>query len=200
MKRKIGYPAAVPMPVHPTSILTETNMQAPRTPMGKLSRLGQVLERALADPVETAGNFVHAASDLGSGIGAYVGDPSSECNQFALGDIGTISSLGMAGVGGFEYMNRPYWRYVGPNSRATFAAGGSVLPGTWLTRGSGFKAPFGEDFPLAKDRLQLPGLPEEVIPVKVPWNKYVGSGRGATRYPVIGSGGGIEFQVGGYVK
>ena len=73
---------------------------------------------------------------------------------------GTALTLAPSGGVG-RWMGRPFWRYVGPRSRSTI---------TWVTRGRGWKAPFGTNFAKAATKLHLAeygGHPTKVI--KVPY-------------------------------
>ena len=86
-----------------------------------------------------------------------------------------------------RYLGRPFWRYVGPLSKSK---------GRWLTRGRGWKPPYGKDFTKAKDKLQLPNMPNNVEKVKVPWYKPVrgpGKVKGKGDW---GRGGGTEYWKG----
>lgn len=96
-----------------------------------------------------------------------------------------------AGIGLQEYLGlrQPFWRYVGPNSKVN---------SPWLTRG--WEAPYGRDFVTAKDKLQMPHLPNDVIKAKVPWHQPVRGPRPALKedYSKLGwgSGGGQEWAKG----
>jgi RHS repeat-associated protein len=67
--------------------------------------------------------------------------------------------LTSGGVG--TWLGRPFWRYVGPHSSEAV---------TWLTRGWGWKPPFGRNFVEAANKLHLweyGGVPTDLI--KVPY-------------------------------
>jgi RHS repeat-associated protein len=105
-------------------------------------------------------------------------------------DVGMAAVLGgaLSGVGGglLKFLNRPYWRYVNP---------GSNPASNWLTRGRGWKPPYGRDFQRAQQMLQLPHMPTNVVRVDVTWWKYVAGPRRVQPWhnPQWGSGGGWEY-------
>ncbi len=68
---------------------------------------------------------------------------------------------------------------------------GSNPNGGYLTRG--INPPYGRNFDLAQDKLQLPNKPYDVRPVRVPWWEYVVGPRPATGNPQFGKGGGDEY-------
>jgi len=81
-----------------------------------------------------------------------------------------------------KWFARPFWRYVGPHSSKAI---------TWVTRGWGWKSPFGTNFVKAAEKLHLleyGGVPTDVIkvpyrmlkPIAGPrlvraWGKYTGA-------------------------
>jgi RHS repeat-associated protein len=87
-----------------------------------------------------------------------------------------------AGVG--QYLGRPFWRYIGPNSRPD---------GRWLTRGPGSNPPYGRNFDLARDQLQLPGRPADVVRAPSRWNEFIHGPRTVSGNPQYGGGGGVEY-------
>jgi len=89
--------------------------------------------------------------------------------------------------GAGRYLGRPFYRYVGPNSNPT---------PTWLTRGPGWRPPYGRNYGAAKDALQLPSTPTSVIKVKPPWYSPVRGPRSVAGNPNLGRGGGIEYYNG----
>ncbi len=95
----------------------------------------------------------------------------------------TATVLG-SGLGVGQYFGRPFWRYVGPESNPE---------SRWLTRGFGWKAPYGNDFSAATDALQLPHMPNNVESVDVPWYQPVIGPRQALDNPQFGPGGGLEY-------
>lgn len=93
------------------------------------------------------------------------------------------------GSGNLKWINRPYWRYIGPNSNPA---------SKWMTRSCGWKPPYGNNFDKAKDALQMPFKPTEVVRVDVPWYKIVRGPRPANLHPEWGTkGGGSEYYRGG---
>jgi len=76
----------------------------------------------------------------------------------------------------------PYWRYIGPESNPN---------SSWLTKG--WQPPYGNNYKLAKDKLQLPNMPDSVTKVDVPWWQPVTGPRTATKHPEWGSGSGPEW-------
>jgi hypothetical protein len=89
-------------------------------------------------------------------------------------------------------------RTAGFGSITSAPSDGTVLPGAWVSRTAGYGPPYGTDFELAKDQLSLPSMPNNVIPVNVPWDQYAGWGRAAKPVEGWGTGGGPEYRVGGY--
>lgn len=86
------------------------------------------------------------------------------------------------GVG--KWASRPFWRYTGPKSNPN---------SPWLTRGPGWKPPYGNNYSAAKDALQMPYMPNGVQQVKVPWWKPVIGPRKVSGNPQWGTGGGTEY-------
>jgi hypothetical protein len=80
--------------------------------------------------------------------------------------------------GAGEWAGRPFWRYVGPNSDPA---------SPWLTRGLGWKPPYGTDFGAAKDALQMPYMPTGIKQVSVSWWEPIIGPRQALKYPKYGA-------------
>ena len=118
--------------------------------------------------------------DYGMGLFASLWTP---CTSDA-----TLSTL-LAAEGAGRYSSRPFWRYVGPESDPA---------SPWLTRGIGWKPPFGEDMVGARNSLQLPHMPTNVTPVSVPWYEPVIGPRIVGGNPAWGYGGGLEYARGGF--
>jgi len=118
---------------------------------------------------------------FGSAIGGTFAALWTPCTSDA-----TFNTLLIA-EGAGRYLARPYWRYIGPNSSPQ---------GRWLTRGWGWRARYGEDFVAAKDALQLPYLPEEVIQVRPGMFEPVAGPRGVSGFAEFGNGGGVEYYRG----
>ena len=116
--------------------------------------------------------------------GNIVGEKGLEAPNPLLDPINYIGGIGSLGA---KWLSRPYWRYIGPNSSPTSA---------WMTRGCGWKPPYGKNFDKAKDALQMPFKPTAVKPVKVPWYKPVRGPRPAIKHPEWGKGGGPEYAKG----
>ena len=91
---------------------------------------------------------------------------------------------------------QPYWKYTRTGPQNIYNSEGNVAYGTWLTRG--FNKPYGHNWKLAKEKLQLPKISNKVTPVKVPWNKWVSGPRPAIKHPEWGSGGVYEWKIGGW--
>jgi hypothetical protein len=100
---------------------------------------------------------------------------------------GATATVLLAGEAGGRYESRPFWRYVGPESNPNSA---------WLSRGWGWNPEFGRDFPAAKDALQMPYMPNNVMRVKVPWWQPVVGPRPASGNEGFGAGGGLEWYRG----
>ncbi|HVN79874.1 MAG TPA: RHS repeat-associated core domain-containing protein, partial [Terriglobia bacterium] len=147
-------------------------------------------------------------ADVGEGagqdaLGFYIGiinDPTADSLERNAAWVGgffaalwtpctsdaTFTTLTSAwGVG--KWAGRPFWRYVGPRSNPNSG---------WLTRGWGWKPPYGADFKTAKEVLQLPNMPNAVKQVKVPWWKPVLGPRTVAGNPQWGMGGGWEYFLG----
>jgi len=92
--------------------------------------------------------------------------------------------IGGLGTGAIKWANRPYWRYIGSNSNPTSG---------WMTRGWGWKPPYGTNFSEAKNALQMPFEPTEVTRIDVPWYQPVRGPRPANLHPEWGGGGGSEY-------
>lgn len=90
------------------------------------------------------------------------------------------SALAIGGAIGYDWA-LPYWRYVGPNS---------LEDSPWVVRG--WEPPYGNDYNLAQDQLQLPNTPTDVVPVQNnPWNPVAGP-RPVSGNSQWGNGGGQE--------
>jgi RHS repeat-associated protein len=91
--------------------------------------------------------------------GAWAGGFLSALWTDETSDTTFLTLLTSGGVG--RWLGRPFWRYVGPHSSEAV---------TWLTRGWGWKPPFGRNFVEAANKLHLweyGGVPTDVI--KVPY-------------------------------
>ena len=101
-------------------------------------------------------------------------------------DTAASTALTLVGGGPQVLASRmPFWRYVGPSSRAD---------SPWLTVGWG--APFGMNFAAAKSALQLPHMPISVTKVSVPWWQPVVGPRVVSGNAQWGAGGGWEYAKG----
>ncbi len=98
-----------------------------------------------------------------------------------------VNYIGGFGIGILKWANRPYWRYIGPYSNPS---------SPWITRGLGWKPPYGSNLEKAKDALQLPFEPNALIRVDVPWYKLVRGPRTVNLHPEWGRGGGSEYYRG----
>lgn len=98
-----------------------------------------------------------------------------------------VNYVGGIGSGVWKWVNRPYWRYIGPNSNPA---------SKWMTRSCSWKPPYGNNFDKAKDALQMPFKPTGVVKVDVPWYKIVRGPRAANLHPEWGKGGGLEYYRG----
>ncbi|HKP03471.1 MAG TPA: RHS repeat-associated core domain-containing protein [Chthoniobacterales bacterium] len=100
-----------------------------------------------------------------------------------------------ASLGSYALNNvlHPFYRFLGPGSRAGFGTG------TWLTRGLIGKIPFGS-IANARSMLQIPtkSAVNEVVVAKNVWWRYIAGPRAATKFPKYGVGGGAEYRVGGW--
>jgi len=124
-------------------------------------------------------------------MGAWSPDWRDPCDQYGsfsrnvgIGSgvaLGIVAANPSAARGSFQ----PFWRYTGPKSNP--ASG-------WLTRGA--TAPYGRNFGMAKSGLQMPHMPSNVAPAKVPWYRPVAGPRPAVRNPQWGRGGGLEWHRG----
>jgi RHS repeat-associated protein len=95
----------------------------------------------------------------------------------------TFSILSTA-YGGGKFFSKDFYRYVGPQSNPA---------GRWLVLG---KPPYGNNYFLAKDALQLPHMPNQLVKAKVPWWQPVTGPRPALLNPQWGTGGGSEWYAG----
>jgi len=127
---------------------------------------------------ESAPWYLRVPACIGIGLSALCSTPES-----CLSTINVLSTFW--GVGVWE--GRPFWRYVGEKSSKDL---------TYLTRGYGWKSPFGKNWSLAKDRLALPNMPNRVIEVRPPWWKYVAGPERIPRHPGWGEGGGTQYYYG----
>jgi len=106
----------------------------------------------------------------------------------ATGEILLSASIAFGG----NNAAHPYYRYVGPTSKP-------VNNASWLARGNLWRAPYGRDFATAANKLQLPNHSvTDVVRVKNVWWKYIAGPRRVTRNPQWGTGGGIEYRIGGF--
>jgi len=126
--------------------------------------------------------YLDACAAGGARVGAFVlGHFAALWTRDTWWQTG-LTLLGSFGVA--RWVGRPFWRYVNP---------GSSPEGPWLTRGPGWRPPFGRDFEAAKDALQLPKTPTDVIRVQPKWYEPVIGPRPAVRNPQWGPGGGTEY-------
>ena len=95
----------------------------------------------------------------------------------------TLAPTGALG----KWLGRPFWRYIGPKSNP-------LSP--WMTRGPGWSAPYGNNFDKAKDALQMPFKPTNVVEVNVSWYKPIRGPRRVIKHPEWGTGGGVEYSKG----
>lgn len=100
-----------------------------------------------------------------------------------LATAGTFAS----GFSAARYLGRPFYRYVGPKSNAN---------SPWLTRGRGWKPPYGKNMEQAKDALQMKYKPDDLIRARVKWNEPIVGPRRALKHPEWGQGGGPEYYRG----
>jgi len=141
----------------------------------------------LNDPVNWIDPFGLSKTEDGiiyDDCGNIIGEVGLEAPDPLLDPVNWVSGFG---TGLAKWLNRPYWRYVGPNSNPF---------SNWLTRGRGWKPPYGSDFDKAKDALQMPYTPTGLKRVDVPWYNPVRGGRSATKHPEWGQGGGREYYRG----
>jgi len=68
--------------------------------------------------------------------------------------------------------------------------------GPWLTGKNSIVPPYGLNFKLAQDKLQIPTTPTRVLPVLVSKKEPIAGPQRATKYPPLGSGGGHEWYRG----
>ena len=109
--------------------------------------------------------------------------------------VGQIALSATAAFGGNNAAH-PWYRYVGPKSLSTYTASGRVASGAWVVRGRALgRAPFGRNFVRAKDALQLPFMPDDVIQVKGAWKQFIHKRGRATGFPKFGTGGAHQWQV-----
>ncbi len=107
---------------------------------------------------------------------------------------GQIALAATAAFGGNNAAH-PWYRYVGPQSLPTYASG-RVASGAWVVRGRAFSgAPFGRNFGVAKNALQMPYMPNDVIRVQGAWKQFIRYRGRATGYPNLGTGGAHQWQV-----
>ncbi len=107
---------------------------------------------------------------------------------------GQIALAATAAFGGNNAAH-PWYRYLGPRSLPTYASG-RVASGAWVVRGRAFSgAPFGRNFGAAKNALQMPYTPDDVIRVQGAWKQFIRSRGRATGYPNLGTGGAHQWQV-----
>lgn len=130
-----------------------------------------------------------ALGQLGEGTGRFAGNPTLENFAGVAQDVAVTASVLAVTA---SQLNKPYNRYVGPESKPTYDASGRVNNKTWLTRN---KYSSMSD---AKSRLQMRYEPTSVQKVKVPWYRYIAGPRSATKNPRYGVGGGSEYRVGGW--
>jgi len=124
----------------------------------------------LADP--NAGWLAKGAAAVGGAFSALW----TPCTSDA-----TFTTLSIA-AGADAFARRPYWRYIGPESSPD---------GPWLTRG--WEPPYGTDYSSAKDALQLPKLPTDVVQVRPGAFEPVAGPRTVSGNPAFGGGGGSEY-------
>jgi hypothetical protein len=108
----------------------------------------------------------------------------------------TVGQIGLAAGGQYaaNTILYPFYRFVGPGSQAGFSAG------TWLACGPVGEIPYGS-IPDAASALQIPtksGVNSVVNATGKVWYKYVAGPRVATGNPQWGTGGGLEYRVGGF--
>lgn len=94
--------------------------------------------------------------------------------------LGLLVAARGAGI----YPERPFWRYEGPGSNPN---------SPFLTRGRGWKPPYGDDCAAAKDALQIPLDPTGPRKIEVPWYEPVVGPRATRGNPSFGAGGGPEY-------
>lgn len=87
----------------------------------------------------------------------------------------------------------PFYRFVGPGSRAGFGVD------TWLARGPVGSVPYGS-VANAVSKLQIPpqSAVNTVVRARGVWYKYVAGTRVISGNPRWGVGGGLEYRVGGF--
>jgi RHS repeat-associated protein len=176
-----------------------------KDPIGFAGEDENLYKYVFADPI----NYIDPTGQiwwlLGGLIGGLVGGGTDLIHQLYQNDwkvdcvdwfsVGANAALGALPLGGYvKYASRPYWRYVGPRS--------SPHSG-WLTRGWGWKPPYGTDYTKAADALQIPthyvGKINSVQRVDVPFFEYIRGPRLSKKHPGWGggAGGGIEYHRGG---
>src|SRR5690606_25073364 len=85
------------------------------------------------------------------------------------------------------YLGRPFWRYVGNSSSPI---------GRWITRGRGWRPPYGRNYDKAQDALQIPARPTGVERITPNWWEPVRGPRPAVKHSEWGKGGGPEYYRG----
>ena len=141
------------------------------------------------------------SATLGLSAGAAISGytiTGEKLSDYRRGELlgSSLVGAGMLGVGSIlDKSFQPYWKYIGENSKV-YDSSGYVLDKTWLTRGA--KPPYGYDYVLAKDKLQLPNMPIVVEKVNIPWWKYVAGPRQILSHSEWGSGGDFEWRLGGF--
>lgn len=106
-----------------------------------------------------------------------------------------VGQIAWTAGGGYVLNNilHPFYRFIGPGSRAGFGTG------TWLTRGVIGEIPFGS-IANAASKLQIPteSAVNRVVVARNVWWRYITGARPATKHPQFGAGGGAERRVGGW--
>lgn len=142
------------------------------------------------------GGSIGGGASRTTGNGHEKGGVSYDSKGYMVGEVGLkqpsslldpVNYLGGIGSGALKWLNRPYWRYVSPDSNPA---------SPWMTRGNGWKPPYGRDFDKASDALQMPFKPMDVKRIDVPWYEPVRGPRPALKYPDLGKGGGPEYAKG----
>lgn len=126
--------------------------------------------------------IVDPTSSSAARMGAYVG--AAFASLWTCDTWSSTATVLAAATPLAVWSRRPFWRYVGPKSKPR---------GGWLTRGRGWKTPYGTDYAKAKDALQLPNMPTGVERVQPKWWEPIIGPRSAVKFPKLGSGGGPEY-------
>ena len=129
------------------------------------------------------------AERSGSAVGAGCPKNAWKYGGLAAGQI-ALAAGGQYVIGNALY---PFYRFIGPGSRAGFGAG------TWLTRGPVGSIPYGS-VANGASRLQIPtqAAVNSVVRAEGVWSRYIAGPRPATGNPQWGIGGGAEYRLGGF--